>query len=167
MAIANRYKPIGSTAEVDFKTTRPCYATMKSHIDQVVPDNLVWESSSAFRLESSDAVQFYARNDHMGLTIPYEYMGIDHSYEPDFLVRLSNGVTVVLEIKGYEDDQTKAKHTAAKRWVEAVNNWGQLRRWAFHVCRNPQLLDREMGYLARAESVRSGLDRNPALRGEL
>jgi type III restriction enzyme len=167
MPITNRYKPIGSTAEVDFKTTRPCHATMKSHIDQVVLDNLVWESSAGFRLESSDAVQFYARNDHMGLTIPYEYMGIDHSYEPDFLVRLSNGVTVVLEIKGYEDDQTKAKHTAAKRWVEAVNNWGQLGVWAFHVCRNPQLLDREMGYLARAESVRSGLDRNPALRGGL
>jgi hypothetical protein len=100
-------------------------------------------------------------------TIPYEYMGIDHAYEPDFLVRLSNGVTVVLEIKGFEDDQTKAKHTAANRWVEAVNNWGQLRRWAFHVCRNPQLLDKEMEYLARAESVRSGPDRGHALRGGL
>jgi hypothetical protein len=54
------------------------------------------------------------------------------------------------KIKGFEDDQTKAKHTAANRWVEAVNNWGQLRRWAFHVCRNPQLLDKEMEYLARA-----------------
>ena len=66
---------------------------------------------------------------------------------------------------GFEDDQTKAKHTAANRWVEAVNNWGQLRRWAFHVCRNPQLLDKEMEYLARAESVRPGLDRT--FRGEL
>ena len=55
------------------------------------------------------------------------------------------------KIKGFEDDQTKAKHTAANRWVEAVNNWGQLRRWAFHVCRNPQLLDKEMEYLARGE----------------
>jgi len=165
MPITNRYKPIGTTAEVDFKTTRACHATMKSHIDQVVLDNLAWESSAGFRLESGDAVQFYARNDHMGLTIPYEYMGIDHAYEPDFLVRLRNGVTVVLEIKGFEDDQTKAKHTAAKRWVEAVNNWGQLRRWAFHVCRNPQLLDKEMEYLARAESARSGLER--AFRGEL
>lgn len=64
---------------------------------------------------SEDAVQFYARNDHMSLTIPYEYMGIDHAYEPDFLVRLQNGSTVLLEIKGFEDDQTKAKHTAAKR----------------------------------------------------
>ena len=165
MPITNRYKPIGSTAEVDFKTTRASHATMKSHIDQVVLDNLVWESSAGFRLERSDAVQFYARNDHMGLTIPYEYMGIDHAYEPDFLVRLSNGVTVVLEIKGFEDDQTKAKHTAANRWVEAVNNWGQLRRWAFHVCRNPQLLDKEMEYLARAEAGRRDLDH--MIRGEL
>jgi type III restriction enzyme len=63
MPITNRYNPIGTTAEVDFKTTRACHATMKSHIDQVVLDNLLWESSAGFRLESSDAVQFYARND--------------------------------------------------------------------------------------------------------
>lgn len=105
-------------------------------------------ASAGFRLESSAAALFYARNDHMGLTIPYKYMGIDHAYEPDFLVRLRTSVTVVLEIKGFEDDQTKAKHTAARRWVEAVNNWGQLGRWVFHVCRNPQLLDKEMEYLA-------------------
>jgi type III restriction enzyme len=47
MPITNRYKPMGSTVEVDFKTTRACHATMKSHIDQVVVDNLVWESSAA------------------------------------------------------------------------------------------------------------------------
>ena len=40
MPITNRYKPMGTTAEVDFKTTRACHATMKSHIDQVVLDNL-------------------------------------------------------------------------------------------------------------------------------
>jgi hypothetical protein len=49
--------------------------------------------------------------------------------------------------------------------VEAVNNWGQLRRWAFHVCRNPQFLDKELEYLARAESVGSVPDRT--LRWEL
>jgi type III restriction enzyme len=149
MPILNRYKPMGTTAEADFKTTRPCHATMKSHIDQVVLDNLLWEASAAFRLESSDAVQFYARNDHLGLTIPYEYMGIDHAYEPDFLVRLANGVTAIVEIKGYEDDQVQAKHTAAKRWIAAVNNWGQLGIWTFHVCHNPQLLDKELEYLAK------------------
>jgi type III restriction enzyme len=40
-----------------------------------------------------------------------------------------------------------AKHEAAKRWVTAVNNWGQLGMWKFHVCKNSQLLDREMAYL--------------------
>jgi hypothetical protein len=29
-------------------------------------------------------------------------MDIDHSYESDFLVRLTNGATVMLEIKGFE-----------------------------------------------------------------
>jgi len=42
-------------------------------------------------------------------------MDIEHSYEPDFLERLASGATVVLEVKSYEDDQDKAKHTAAKR----------------------------------------------------
>jgi len=69
--------------------------------------------------------------------------------------------------KGFEDDQTKAKHTAAMRRVEAVNNWGQLGAWAFHVCQGPQLLDREMEYLARSESGRSDLDCDHALRGGL
>jgi type III restriction enzyme len=150
MPILNRYKPIGTTADVDFRTTRPCHATGKSHIDQVVMDNLTWEASASFRLESSDAVDWYARNDHLGLLIPYEYMNIDHSYEPDFVVRLASGATVVLEIKGFEDDQDNAKHTAAKRWITAVNNWGELGKWAFHVCRNPQLLDKEMVYLNRS-----------------
>ncbi len=79
MPILNRYKPVGTTGDVDFKTTRPCHATAKSHIDQVVLDNLAWEASAGFRLEWSDPVKFYARNDHLGLVIPYEYMNIEHS----------------------------------------------------------------------------------------
>jgi len=27
-----------------------------------------------------------------------------------------------------------------------------LGKWAFHVCRNPQLLDKEMAYLLRSET---------------
>jgi type III restriction enzyme len=68
---------------------------------------------------------------------------------PDYLVRLKNGLTLVLEIKGFEDDQTKAKHQAARRWVSAVNNWGKLGTWGFHVCRNPQVLGRELEALSR------------------
>ena len=84
----------------------------------------------------------------MEFVIPYEYFGVSHAYTPDFLVRLANGATLVLEIKGHEDDQDRAKHQAAKRWVSAVNNWGELGTWQFHFCRDPQMLMREMEWLA-------------------
>ncbi|HEX5436984.1 MAG TPA: hypothetical protein VFW98_07490, partial [Gemmatimonadaceae bacterium] len=145
LPLPNRYKPVGSTASVDFKTTRPCVATMRSQINQVVADTKSWEQAAVFRLEQSrDVVAFYARNDHLEFTIPYEFLGNSHWYVPDFLVRLVNGVTLVLEIKGQEDEQDRAKHQAAQRWVSAVNNWGREGRWAFHVCRNPQRLGEEV-----------------------
>ena len=56
-------------------------------------------------------------------------------------------VTLILVVKGQEDDQTKAKHMAAKRWIITVNNWGKLGQWQFHICRNPQVLDREIAFL--------------------
>jgi type III restriction enzyme len=115
----------------------------------VVADTATWESAAAFKLDQSATVKFYARNDHLGFRIPYEFQGLDHNYEPDFLVRLQNDVTLILEIKGYEDAQAKAKHDAAKRWGSAVNNWGQLGVWDFHVCKNPQLLDKELAYLVQ------------------
>lgn len=153
LPLLNRYKPIGTTAEVDFKTTRPCFALHSSHINQVVADTRTWESSAAFKLEQlvqRQVVRCYARNDHLGCLIPYEYRHVEHTYEPDFLVRLAvpnHDVTVLLEIKGYEEDQTLQKHLAAQRWVAAVNTWGKLGQWAFHVCRNPQMLDTELTYV--------------------
>ncbi len=59
-------------------------------------------------------------------------------------------INVILEVKGFEDEQARAKHEAAKRWVMAVNNWGQLGKWMFHVCRNPMMLGRELEYLLNA-----------------
>ncbi|MEA3341094.1 MAG: hypothetical protein U9R15_14110, partial [Chloroflexota bacterium] len=150
MPLLNRYKSTGSTAEVDFKTTRPCFTTTYSHVNLVAADTARWEQSAAFRLERAVVeghAKFYARNDQLALTIPYDFMGVSRHYEPDYLVRLANGVTLVLEIKGLETEQDRAKHQAAKRWVSAVNNWGQLGRWGFHVCKDPQTLGRELGFL--------------------
>jgi type III restriction enzyme len=152
MPILNRYKPVGTTAEVDFKTVKPCFTTVHSHVNMVAADTAQWEQSSAFRLEQAviqGPVRFYARNEQLGLTIPYDYLGISHHYEPDYLVRLANDVNLVLEIKGLETDQDRAKHEAAKRWVAAVNNWGKLGRWAFHVCKDPQMLGMELKHLSQ------------------
>jgi type III restriction enzyme len=155
LPLLNRTQEIGSTAGVEFRTKRPVFATMASHIGHVVADTAAWEQSAAFRLEQAaqqGLVRFYARNEGMDLSIPYEFLGVDHGYEPDFLVRMAMpdgepDLTLVLEVKGFEDNQTTAKHEGARRWVRAVNNWGKLGRWAFHVCRNPQMLERELAYL--------------------
>src|SRR5208337_4264970 len=59
--------------------------------NMVVGDTATWEQSAAFRLEMAarkNAVRCYARNDGLGLTIPYEWYNVDRSYEPDYLVRL-------------------------------------------------------------------------------
>ena len=148
--IINRYNPIGSTKDVNFKTIRPCVRTVASHIDQVVLDAKIWEAIATQELERSvkdGFSKFYARNDNLGLEIPYDYEGKSHKYIPDFIVRLNvphEDVTLILEIKGREDDQEKAKYQAASKWVDAVNNWGQLGRWCFHVCYNPHTLRQEL-----------------------
>ena len=157
LPLLNRTQEIGSTAGVEFRTKRPVYATTASHIGHVVADTLTWEQAIAFRLEQAallGVVQFYARNEGMNFTIPYEFLSVDHGYEPDFLVRLATregepDLTLVLEVKGFEGNQAAAKHEGAQRWVRAANNWGRLGRWAFHVCRNPQTLVTELGAIRK------------------
>ena len=153
LPILNRYAPIGTSADVDFLTPRPCTETRRSHVNQVVLDTDAWERAAKFRLEQSKVVECYVRNDRfLGLGIPYEHDGISRLYEPDFIVRLTNEVHLVLEIKGFEPDQVHAKHAAARRWVSAVNNWGKLKKWDFHVCRDPQLLGQELNKLVASQS---------------
>jgi len=155
LPLLNRTQEIGSTAGVEFRTKRPVFATTASHIGHIVADTAAWEQSVAFRLEQAalqGAVRFYARNEGMDLSIPYEFLGVDHGYEPDFLVRLATpegepNLTLILEVKGFEDNKTTAKHDGARRWVRAVNNWAKLGRWTFHVCKNPQTLEQELTYL--------------------
>jgi type III restriction enzyme len=56
------------------------------------------------------------------------------------LVRLKNGTNLILEVKGFEDEQARAKHEAAKRWCDAVSGWGEMGKWKFDVCKDPKKL---------------------------
>ena len=64
-------------------------------------------------------------------------------------------MNVVVEIKGQPRAETPVKHEAAKRWVRAVNQWGQLGRWDFLVCWDPQRLGDEIRALIRNWKERS------------
>ena len=165
-----RYRPIGSTGEVDFHTSRPCRTTLKSHLSHVVLDTATWEASAAFHLEASEEVESYARNDHLGLVIPYEFLGVPQVYIPDFLVRLTDGTNLILEIKGFETEEDREKHTAAHRWVAAVNNWGELGRWRFEVWREAAAVHRPLGLHSAAialpaTAVAQEDEPTPILRG--
>jgi type III restriction enzyme len=143
----NRYKPIGSTESVHFKTVKPVQITEASHLNLVACDTNSWEQAAVFQLErlaKAGIVTCYARNDRLEFNIPYELYGNPRVYEPDFLVKLANGVILILEIKGQPHEDTDAKHQGAHRWISAVNHWGRLGKWDFLVCRDPQKLPQEI-----------------------
>lgn len=74
-----------------------------------------------------------ARNDHLEFSIPYEYPRRESRLFPGLHLLLTVGSTLLLEIKGLENDQDRAKHQATKRWLAAVNHWSKL---LFQVCRH-------------------------------
>ena len=59
--------------------------------------------------------------------------GSKRKYVPDFLIRLANGKSLVLEIKGQDSDQNKAKRIALDMWVKAVNQKGGFGTWCWDV----------------------------------
>ncbi len=130
-----RYRPVGSSGEVMFRTMRSVNPTVKSHVSHVVLDS-PWENSVAFRFEHPNAlyVEAYVRNDHMDFTIPYEFGGAEHDYTPDFVVRILKRdgarLNVIVETHGREIEQDRAKQSALDRWVRAVNHHGAFGLWA-------------------------------------
>ena len=120
-------QPIGSTAYMrTWYTTKACDPTRKSQISHVVVDG-TWEKYVSDALESdalSDSVLAYAKNDHLGFNIYYLWNGSKRRYIPDYLIRLSNAKTLVLEVKGEDSPQNKEKRAALDMWVKAVNAKG-------------------------------------------
>jgi type III restriction enzyme len=129
-------RPSGSTAEVDFWTSKPVRDTAKSHLNYVVADTKQWEQSAAFYLEASGRVLAYAKNQGLGFAIPYLYDGQGHDYIPDFIVRLDNGAHLILETKGH-DPLEEVKAAAAQRWCDAVNADGSFGEWRYAVAHDP------------------------------
>ncbi len=74
-----------------------------------------------FTLDQSERVNSYSKTDHLGFYVLYLFNGAVRKYYPDYLIRLSNGKTLVLEIKGQPNDESRAKRAAMEHWVLAVN----------------------------------------------
>ncbi len=129
--------PIGSTRNMrTWYTTKPCVPAQKSQISHMISDS-AWEQHAANVLESGKQVQAYAKNDRLGFQVYYLWNGSRRRFMPDFLIRLNNGKTLVLEIKGEDSEQNKAKRAALDAWIKAVNAKGCFGEWCWDVVFEP------------------------------
>jgi type III restriction enzyme len=140
--------PIRSTADMNpWYTSKPCYATNRSHLNLAVSDS-GWEGTTAYMLDQDDErVEAWVKNDHLMFEISYVYRGAIFAYRPDYLVKLRNSVTLVLEVKGEDSDQNREKRAALDEWVRAVNEDGRFGKWAWDAIFQPDdviaMLDRQ------------------------
>ncbi|MBR0093328.1 MAG: DEAD/DEAH box helicase family protein [Lachnospiraceae bacterium] len=121
-------------------TSKPCYITQKSHISHCVYDS-GWEATESYVLEKNPHVVAWAKNDHLGFEILYTFDGVIRKYTPDFLIKLDNGKTLVLETKGQETRKDKEKRKALAEWIDTVNETGEFGVWCNDVSFNPADVD--------------------------
>ncbi|MFZ5555698.1 MAG: BPTD_3080 family restriction endonuclease [Pseudomonadota bacterium] len=139
-AVLDPYNPVGSTAHVNFNTSKTDrYETdaRRCHINWVILDS-AWEAEFCRVAEAHPRVLAYVKNHNLGLEVPYRYGSQMRTYIPDFIVLVDDGhgkddpLHLVVEIKGYRrDDAKEKKSTMETYWVPGVNNHGNYGRWAF------------------------------------
>jgi len=150
--VINRFRQYNSTADVNYQTIRQVVDLTKSHLNSAMIQS-GWETQAIDILEDLNSVLYYTPNDlQVGLVVPYDYDGQTKTYEPDFVVCLIGGKTVMLEIKGgkgmiHDPNQVYAKNAAAKKWCSAVSNLGRYGEWQYEIC---EQMDQLLEILARA-----------------
>lgn len=136
-AVFDELQPIGSTFRMrSWLTTKPCQATVRSQISHVVYDS-AWEKVVADLCEKVPQVVAWAKNDHLDFVIRYLWRGSSRNFVPDYLIRLDNGKTLVLEVKGVDDERNRIKRAAMAVWIKTVNEQGGFGQWCFDVVFEP------------------------------
>lgn len=120
---------------ITWYTGKPCEHAARSHINLCVFDS-TWEASVAFALDRHQAVEAWVKNDHLGFEILYVHNGVVHKYRPDFLIRLTSGEMLVLEVKGRERPSDITKRDYLQEWVDAVNSHGGFGHWSCAVSKS-------------------------------
>ena len=145
--------PICSTADMrPWRTGKPIVPTKKSHINCCVCDS-TWEAKAAHDLDNNKWVAAWAKNDHLNFEVPYVHAGVVRKYRPDFLIRLSGGDMLVLEVKGQQTDADESKQQYMREWIEAVNQHGRWGRWRFETAQQASAMPDII-----ANAVRAGMN---------
>jgi type III restriction enzyme len=144
----------GSTADVDFWTSRDARDVVHCHLNYVVPDTAKWEQAAAYYIDTHPMVDAFVKNASLGFAIPYLHNGQMHDYLPDFIVRLKGPTPLhlIVETKGF-DPLADVKFAAAERWVAAVNAEGSYGQWAFAVAKKPTEVGTILSRAGKPEAV--------------
>jgi type III restriction enzyme len=123
---------VRSTRIVNFHTGKELHDVQRCHLNAAVFDS-DWERQAAEILDKHDKVRAWVKNDRLGLVIPYRKDGVARKYFPDFVVEMTDGGFLIVEIKGQEGDAA-IKKAAGERWCKAVTNDGRFGSWAYKIC---------------------------------
>ena len=137
-AMVSAFNPTGSTAQVNFntsKTLRWDASPTKSHVNWIICDSS-WETEFCRVVESDARVICYAKNQGLGLEVPYVLGSVPRRYFPDFIVKVDDGqpdpLNLIVEVKGFRGEDAKEKaNTMRAYWVPGVNNLKRFGRWEF------------------------------------
>ena len=138
-AMLDPFNPAGSTAYVNFNTSRDTLwrtDARQCHVNYVVYDS-GWEAELCRVAEAHPSVVSYVKNHNLGLEAPYRIGSRTRAYIPDFILRIDDGhgddlLNLIVEVKGYRREDAKAKKdTMETYWIPGVNNLKSYGRWAF------------------------------------
>ena len=132
-AIYNEHSQFSSTGEIEEWWTKKKTALFKkTHMNQCVVDSS-WEYTHARELNKNKEVLAWVKNDHLGFNIDYmDEKGKMRNYTPDFIVKLSNGDHLILEVKGIKKRRDIHKWDFMKNWCKAVSEDLQ-KNWHFKI----------------------------------
>ena len=163
-AVLDPYNPAGSTAHVNFRTSKALRwetAAGRSHVNWAICDS-EWEAEFCRVAESHPRVRAYVKNDNLGFEAPYRFGSEARRYRPDFIVLVDDGrgvedpLHLVVEVKGYRREDAKEKKAAMDTfWVPGVNRLGTFGRWAFAEFGDVYEMQEDFG--AKVETAFDGL----------
>ena len=156
--VLDPYNPRGSTARVNFRTSRTSrYETdpRRCHVNWAILDS-GWEAELCRVVEGHPQVVAWVKNHNLGFEVPYRTGSHTRTYLPDFIVLLDDGhgeddlLHLVVEVKGYRGEDAKDKKAAMETcWVPGVNRLGGYGRWAFAELRDVYTMQEDLGIEGR------------------
>ncbi len=142
--VFDKENPIRSSGDIrTWWTSKPCEPFERTHINFVVCDSK-WEYLEAKTINESQHIKSFVKNDHLNFVVYYNYQGVVRRYFPDFICKMKNGVNLIIETKGQDNEQNKTKRAYLDEWCRAVNEHGGFGKWKWVVSFDPNDLQEKI-----------------------